>query len=1000
MLAIALAAPRAGAMAIEKVIPFATAERVRIQVTIRGDGAAGAVELNGRIAAAAGNRATLWEGSLGTIQAPAGASAVHEKIVEHLKPQLWTPATPALYDLTVTASRSGKKMATQTVRIGFRTFQAKDGHFYLNGRPIFMRGLAISPPGRSVPKSTTDQRAFAEAYIRYLRGQHVNLIRLSDESQMWFDVCDELGMMVYQGFYSSPPTGLTKAEQAAAKAAAKAAGAAPKNESKKDAEDEPEDVNVADPGVRKLLGQVEGGGKQLPRNFDKSFEGYKASFETYARHPAIVIYVLSNEMPYKGESGKLVHDFLSKMYERLAQWDDSRAYIGNAGYGEGREGDINDVHRYWGWYYNTFATFFNLRDVKLFGEAAKNQPLTFSECVGNFTGPNGAYNVIERKQLAAALGWTGHAGDQTKQAQEYQGFTVKQITELFRRLRPINPRISGVMPFTITFHNWRGVKTFDQMIPTAAAQQFGISYQPVLLSWELWTPQVYSGSRINPIAHVINDADDFIALSGATLHFEIQPKQGAPMVKGEVAISDVPYYGTWQRALALQLPGNAPTGEYTLEGSIVKDGKVISINSQPLFIAGAEWQQPVKIGTRRIKIYDPSGATQAALKKRGINAESITGVAGLSGADCLIIGERAWDAYLAKSTERLREFVKSGGRIICLGQMADRFDPSWLATKVTLSKTTVNSPEYPAGHRPTRDQMHVNPERPDHPVLAGVDRDRLKMWSDYSDWNEAKAGFPKIYPVEYGFTLNDAADLAHTSVIADYDRGLEGMALVEMFDGKGSVLLCGLDLIGRAGLDPAADRILGNMIRYMSSDLPHPVHPTITQTIEWGNYPTQRGVISGPINGLFINTEFIPPPTDPTAKSGDKNTGWNTRPSDQWTPRGVRPRGPFYYTFNCSPRDGVRDAGERSRATENTPGTGEFWASLPPGRRTVLNLVHNPQGQSARLEVTVNDARPTVAEIPAGKTLMLRTPITAHVGDVHVRYHGSRKLVILETAFE
>ena len=44
------------------------------------------------------------------------------------------------------------------------------------------------------------------------------------------------------------------------------------------------------------------------------------------------------------------------------------------------------------------------------------------------------------------------------------------------------------MPFTITFHNWRGIKAFDQMKPTAASKQFGISYQPVLLSWEQWTP--------------------------------------------------------------------------------------------------------------------------------------------------------------------------------------------------------------------------------------------------------------------------------------------------------------------------------------------------------------------------------------------------------------------------------------------------------------------------------------------------------------------------------
>ena len=58
---------------------------------------------------------------------------------------------------------------------------------------------------------------------------------------------------------------------------------------------------------------------------------YQAQFETYVRHPSIVIYVLSNEMPYHGKSGQAVHEFLTKAYEHLSEWDHTRAYIGNAG---------------------------------------------------------------------------------------------------------------------------------------------------------------------------------------------------------------------------------------------------------------------------------------------------------------------------------------------------------------------------------------------------------------------------------------------------------------------------------------------------------------------------------------------------------------------------------------------------------------------------------------------------------------------------------------------
>src|SRR4030095_10811707 len=164
---------------------------------------------------------------------------------------------------------------------------------------------------------------------------------------------------------------------------------------------------------------------------------YKKIFETYAHHPSIVIYILSNELPYTGSRGEAWHKFLVEAHTALKKWDPSRPFIGNAGYGQGHEGDVNDVHRYWGWYYNSFLTYYNVRDPKLFGDYEKNQPFTFSECVGNFTGPSGAYNLIERKQLAASVCWTGYSTEQEKDAQAYQGFMNRQAIELFRRLRPI-----------------------------------------------------------------------------------------------------------------------------------------------------------------------------------------------------------------------------------------------------------------------------------------------------------------------------------------------------------------------------------------------------------------------------------------------------------------------------------------------------------------------------------------------------------------------------------
>lgn len=241
-------------------------------------------------------------------------------------------------------------------------------------------------------------------------------------------------------------------------------------------------------------------------------------FETYARHPSIIIYILANELPGPVGSKPEWHDFLIKADERINAWDPTRLVIGNAGYGLGREGDINDVHRYWGWYYNSFLTYYNLRDtVGLFGQSTDKQPFTFSECVGSFTSPLGAFNAIYKKQLAPQLGWTGHSGEQSKDALAYQAFMVKHALESFRTMREQNPRISGLMPFTIQFFNWEGIHSFDQMKPKPSMEQMGVSYSPILTSIELWTPQVFANSRIRPVIHVVNDAEDFSALTDAKL---------------------------------------------------------------------------------------------------------------------------------------------------------------------------------------------------------------------------------------------------------------------------------------------------------------------------------------------------------------------------------------------------------------------------------------------------------------------------------------------------
>ncbi len=630
----------------------------------------------------------------------------------------------------------------------------------------------------------------------------------------------------------------------------------------------------------------------------------------------------------------------------------------------------------------------------LFGDPAKNQPLTFTECVGSFTGWKGEFNIVRSKQLAPQLGWIGHSANRREDALSYQAFMVKQATESFRRMRPLNPRLAGIMPFTILFYNWSGISSFDQMKPKPAMEQLGLSYQPVLLSWEMWTPQVYAGSKVRAVAHVINDAEDGAPLTNATLVYQVQAQGGRQFCQGTINLPQIPYYGTWSQALHLELPPAFATGQYLISGSIISGSRILSTNSADLFVASSEWQEQTRRVGTPIHLYDPPGRTVAAFQKVGIEFEQISNLSAWPARmSALVIGEEAAGKLPAEQKQRLRRFVQEGGRILCLRPDLKAFEGDWLPQAIAFLEGSANDTHYPPQTRPFAEQMNVNPERPNHPVFRGLDRRRLSLWSDYTGWDQTTPGFPRVYPVTAGFKLQNPGALARTAILADYDRGLEGVALCEMFDGRGSVILSGFDLVNRAGLDPAADRLLANLVAYTASEDDHRVHPLIEKPIIWGDYPSERGVVCGSLNGLVVNAEWLAPPTNPSATPLPPNTGsWNMDPGSQFVPRGRNPFGPYSYSTAAS----LRDLNPGSDI-----GSGVFWASIPPGRTAVLTKVKNPRTRAAELTIAVNGKTVTgPTTIAAGQTIELRSPLPADATDVSVRYTGNKTLVLLETAFE
>ncbi len=720
--------------------------------------------------------------------------------IDELTPRLWSPVNPELYDLEIHTDRE-----TFRKRIGFRKFEMREGVFYLNGKPIYLRGNAINPPQRGIPEQLEKSKDFARDYVHFMKSININIIRIP-EDQNWMDVCDEEGMMIFAGRYGRPTYATPTAP---------------------------------------------------PTDFELSLKTYKETdLGAFTPHPSVVIYVVTNEVPYEGQAGDLYRDFLTRMCSELKQWDDTRLYICNAGYGLGKSGDIYDVHRYWGWYYNTFLTYLNMRDKSMWQNPGRVQPITFTECVGNYTGIDGRFNLCSRtKQPGSQKCWTGHLPDslQAEAALAYQAFVLKNATELFRRMRSQNSCLAGTMPFTILFHNWDGITSFAEMNPKPVARQYQISYQPVLLSWENWHSQIYAGSSLPVIAHVVNDDEQGNDLIDARLHWWIE-KEDKKVLSGESAIPSVAYYATYRQPLSIDIPSHLTTGKYTLKGEIRSKYRRVSYNENELFIAGKDWKEPAS-SKETIYVYDSTEREETlnSLQHLGYPIKSILTIKSLPKRSTLILGKDSWDDNLNHQTTQLSNYIQNGGRVICLEQQTETFDLSWLSASIKFLKESNNDPIYLSPSISYKDGMNINLERPYHPVFKGLTPDLFKLWSDYTSYDESKTGFPAIYPVNSGYDLRES-DLENIAVLANYSRALTATALSEFFIGKGSMILSGFDLINRCGTDPVADRLLSNMIHYMSVDKQHERYVEINDSIIWGDYASERGIVNAPRNGLMVNT--------------------------------------------------------------------------------------------------------------------------------------------------
>ncbi len=129
-----------------------------------------------------------------------------------LKPELWWPnglGKQALYRLRVRLIANKRLLDQAETRIGLRTLElrqkpdqwGKSFEFVVNGVPVFAKG------GNWIPADSFPSRISKDRYrrlIKSVRDSNMNMLRVWGggiyESNDFYDLCDEMGIMVWQDF--------------------------------------------------------------------------------------------------------------------------------------------------------------------------------------------------------------------------------------------------------------------------------------------------------------------------------------------------------------------------------------------------------------------------------------------------------------------------------------------------------------------------------------------------------------------------------------------------------------------------------------------------------------------------------------------------------------------------------------------------------------------------------------------------------------------------------
>ena len=195
--------------------PEAGQASVRIGVRVRNNGPTRAITLQGNLFGSAQSIAVQFPTQI----VPAGQTAEVSGTATVVKPALWSPSHPNLYQLTLSVGSE----SSYSAHVGLRQLTWHEGHILLNGRQLKLHGASIQADAQGHGDALTE--ADEATLVSELLRVGANAVRTQHPlDPALLEQLDGAGILVWQGvgpvegasnWYSSTPGLLREAEQQA-----------------------------------------------------------------------------------------------------------------------------------------------------------------------------------------------------------------------------------------------------------------------------------------------------------------------------------------------------------------------------------------------------------------------------------------------------------------------------------------------------------------------------------------------------------------------------------------------------------------------------------------------------------------------------------------------------------------------------------------------------------------------------------------------------------------